>query len=287
MTTRVETEMIFDVPARDLWEAITNASNFKKWYFYIPHFSITPGDTFDFYDSESKTHYHQCTVLECIPGKKFVHTWQHPNESQGNSTVTWMISELDAMHSKLNLTHEGTENFADAGPSFSTENYQKGWDSIIQTSLRKYLYLIDKLHFSININAPKDIVWKKLWDKNSYQAWTKPFCPGAYLEGEIKANNRIHFLTSGGNGMYSDVLFFKDHDRVIFKHIGDISNNIEQPLDTTSKHWTGCFESYRLMEINENTTELEVEMDVTDSHLEYMRKHFPEGLEVLKEICES
>lgn len=287
MKTQVQTEMIFDVPARDLWEAITNASNFKKWYFHIPHFSTTPGDSFDFYDSESKTHFHHCTVLECIPGKKFVHTFQHPNESKGNSTVTWLVTEIDETHSKLVLTHEGTETFADAGPNFTPENYQMGWDAIIKTSLRNYLYLIEKLHFSININAPKETVWKKLWGKESFTTWTKPFCQDSYFEGEIAPNNRIHFLTSDGSGMYSDVLFFKDQERVIFKHIGDILNFKEQELDETSKHWTGCFESYRLMEINDSMTELEVEMDVTDSHLEFMRKHFPEGLEVLKEICES
>lgn len=285
--TAIETVMDFDVPARDLWEAITNPSNFKKWYFHIPHFTTTVGESFDFYESEARKFLHHCTVLEFEKETKFVHTWEHPQQSKGSSVVTWLVEPIDEHHSRLTLRHDGLESFADAGPDFSPANYQMGWDAIIKTSLRNYLYLIEKLHFSININAPQNRVWKTLWEKESYTEWTSPFCAGSYYEGDIKPNGRIHFLMPGGSGMYSDVAFFKENELVIFKHIGELLDFKEQELTEETKHWTGCFEVYRLMEINADTTELEVEVDVTDAHIEFMKKKFPLGLEKLKALCES
>lgn len=285
--TTVKTIMEFDVTARDLWDTITNASHFKKWYFHIPHFTTTVGESFEFYESKARKYRHHCTVLELEEGKKFVHTWEHPDQSKGSSVLTWIVEPMDAHHSKLTLIHEGVDSFADAGPDFTPENYQLGWDSFLKTSLRNYLYLIEKLHFSININAPKENVWKALWEKESYQIWTLPFCEGSHYEGDLKQNGRIHFLTPDGSGMYSDVLLFKENELVIFKHIGEVVNFKEQEIDEKTKHWTGCFEIYRLMEINATMTELEVEVDVTDAHIEFMKKKFPLGLERLKELSEN
>lgn len=285
--TAVKTIMEFDVPARDLWDAITNPSHFKKWYFHIPHFTTTVGESFDFYESEARKYLHHCTVLELEEGRKFVHTWEHPEQSDGSSILTWLVEPIDDHHSRLILTHEGLESFSDAGPEFSPENYQMGWDAIIKSSLRNYLYLIERLHFSININATKEMVWKTLWGKESYKIWTLPFGEGSYYTGDLGPNARIHFLMPEGSGMYSDVIFFKENELVIFKHIGDVINFKEQEISEETKHWTGSLEIYRLVEINANTTELEVEVDITDAHIEFMKKRFPQSLEVVKELSET
>lgn len=284
---KVETTMQFDVPARDLWDAITNPSHFKKWYFHIPHFTTTEGESFDFYESEARKYLHHCTVLEFEKGKKFVHSWEHPEQSEGSSVVTWLVKAIDDHHSQLTLTHEGIESFSDAGPDFSPERYQMGWDAIIKTSLRNYLHLIEKLHFSININATKEKVWNTLWDKESYKLWTAPFGEGSYYKGDIALNSRVHFLMPNGDGMYSDIMFYKEYSLVVFRHVGGIRSCEEQEIDDESRHWTGCFEVYRLVEINANTTELEVEVDVTDAHIEFMKKRFPMALEKVKELSEN
>lgn len=284
---KVETSMQFDVPARDLWDTITNPSHFKKWYFQIPHFTTTVGGTFDFYESEARKYLHHCKVLELEPGKKFVHSWEHPEQSEGSSAVTWLVEPVDDHHSRLTLTHEGIESFADAGESFSPEKYQQGWDAIIKRSLRNYLYLIEKLHFSININATKEKVWEALWNKENYKIWTAPFGEGSYYHGDLKPNSRVHFLMPDGSGMYSDVMFFKENALVVFKHIGGMKGCKEQELDEKTTRWTGCFEVYRLIEINANTTELEIEVDITDEHIEFMKKRFPMALEKVKELSEK
>lgn len=281
-----KTHMEYDVPARDLWEAITNPTNFKKWYMQIPHFTTVVGESFEFYESEAKKYLHRCTVIEFVPGKKFKHTWAHPDRSQGNSLVTWEVESLSDNRSSLTLTHEGLENFADGGPELAASNYQMGWDAIIQINLRNYLYLIERLHFSININAPLTKVWETIWSDTGYRAWTSAFCEGSYYTGTIEPGARIHFMSQDGSGMYSDVLFYIEKELVIFKHIGEVKQHKEQPIDQETSHWTGCLEIYRFMVINASTTEVECEVDCTNAHIEYMKKHFPHGLELLKEISE-
>lgn len=285
--TAVTTMMEFDVSAHDLWETITNSSHFKKWYFHIHHFTTKVGESFDFYESEARKYLHHCTVLELEDGKKFVHSWEHPEQSEGSSIVTWFVEPIDSKHSRLTLTHEGIESFSDAGPDFTPENFQMGWDAIIKNSLRNYLHLIEKLHFSININATKEKVWEALWNKESYKIWIAPFGEGSHYKGDLAPNSRVHFLMSNGSGIYSDVMFYKEHSLIVFRHVGGVEDCEEQEIDNESRHWTGCFEVYRLVEINANTTELEVEVDVTDAHIEFMKKKFPISLEKVKELSEK
>lgn len=277
----------FEVSVQDLWNAITNPTGMKKWYFNIPHFSIAPGDTFEFYDSESGKYLHRCMVLETIPTELFRHTWEHPNESKGSSVVTWKLEARGHDRSRLHFTHEGLETFADAGEAFHPENYQMGWDAILKVNLRNYLYLTERLHFSININTTKDHVWEKLWSKESYTNWTQPFCEGSYMEGSISQGARVHFLMPNGSGMYSDVAFYQPGEFVLFQHIGNIIDFKEQAIDFETAQWTGCIESYRLIEITPETTELIVEVDVVVSHLEFMKAKFPLAMERLKEISEA
>lgn len=276
----------FDVTPHDLWDALTNKDSLRKWYFNIPDFSNEVGDSFHFYDP-SGTYLHHCEVLESQKDILFKHSWTHPNESKGTSVVTWRIVPLGDHKTQLEFTHEGTESFQDAGAAFTSENFQAGWNELIQVNLRNFLYLIERLHFSININATSRKVWETLWSPETYSAWTAPFCEGSYYRGDLKAGSRIHFLMPAGSGMYSDVLWYKEEEKIIFKHLGEIKDFIEQEPTQETEHWTGCIESYRLLQITENTTEVIVEVDVVDAHMEFMKTKFPLAIEKLKELAEQ
>jgi len=43
---------------------------------------------------------------------------------------------------------------------------------------------MQKLHFSIVINAPKEKVWHAMLDDKQYREWTGAFNPGSYSEDE-------------------------------------------------------------------------------------------------------
>lgn len=276
----------FDVTPHDLWDAITNKESLRKWYFTIPDFSCEVGDVFEFHDP-SGAYLHRCKVLESTKDVCFKHSWEHPNESKGTSIVTWKFVPLEDHKTKLEFTHEGVTSFQDAGENFTPENYQAGWNELIQVNLRNFLYLIERLHFSININAPASKVWDTLWNAKTYPLWTQPFCDNSYYKGELGQGKRIHFLMQDGSGMYSDIIYLNPGEKIIFKHLGDVKDFKEQTINSETEHWTGCIESYRLLEITAETTEVIIEVDVVNSHLEFMKSKFPLAMDKMKELAEA
>ena len=70
----------------------------------------------------------------------------------------------------------------------------------------------------------------------------------------------------------------------MFKHLGNVINGIEKPIDNESKEWSGAIEIYSIIEgINSKT--LTVEIDVLDEHLDFMNNTFPKALEKIKHNC--
>jgi len=219
----VTTTLKIKATPKEVWEALTDKTKQKVWYFDIPDFTTEVGKTFEFYESEAREFLHRCEVLDCVEEKLFQHTWTHPNESKGTSTVTWTIDQ-DGEECIVKLSHSGLESFADGGDKFLPENYQMGWDAILMTNLRNFIVGIDRLKFNIEIDADPATIWKNMWDKEAYKVWTTPFCEGSYYTGELVKGGRIHFLAPDGSGMYSNVVFIQENKNVVFQHIGEVKN---------------------------------------------------------------
>lgn len=71
-----------------------------------------------------------------------------------------------------------------------------------------------------------------------------------------------------------------------FKHIGEIKDGKEQPLDEKTSAWSGSLETYILKE-KEGKTELTVEMDIVEDYADYFNKTFPQALQKVKELAEN
>ena len=281
----VTTSKFIKVPATKIWQAITDKNQMKEWYFEIPDFELKIGAVFNFFEPGGRNEYHhRCIVKEIVPEKKFSHTWTHPNHSKGESMLSWLLNEKDN-GTEVTLMHDGLENFADAGPAFAPENYQMGWEGLLN-ALKNFLFGMRKKTYSIEINASAEKVWQNLLNEDSYRKWTTPFCEGSFYKGEMKQNGRIHFLTPDGSGMFSKVIFYEPNKHVMFKHIGEIKNFEEQPLNEETEKWSGAFESYRLTE-NHDTLILDASVDLTPEHISYFDQAFPKGLLKLKELSET
>ncbi|MDR6967027.1 uncharacterized protein YndB with AHSA1/START domain [Flavobacterium arsenatis] len=275
----------FNAPLEKVWNALSNETELKKWYFPVEDYEFEVGKEFTFYEStESQKYFHKARFLNIIPNQLIEHTWEHPNDSKGSSVVKWEL-KAEGDSTKVTLTHTGTESFEDAGPDFTTANYEMGWTAIVGTSLRNYLYNISKLEFTVEIKATPQKVWQELWDKESYKTWTNPFCEGSYYEGEIKQGNRVHFLTPSGEGMFSDIFYLKENEITVIKHLGVLKNFEEQPMDEETLQWSGCFEIYKLTEV-EGKTHFKAEVDSLEKYVGHMNKTFPLALQELKRISE-
>ncbi|ESU24135.1 Activator of Hsp90 ATPase-like protein [Flavobacterium saliperosum S13] len=143
-----------------------------------------------------------------------------------------------------------------------------------------------KMQFSISINAPKEKVWQTLWNDDTYQKWTSVFSEGSKAVSDWKEGSRIHFLNENNDGMYSTIDKRVDNEIMNFKHIGNIKNGVELPLDATTESWSGSTENYTLKEANGVTT-LTVEMDIVADYQDYFNEKFPIALNKVKELAEA
>lgn len=281
----VKVEAVFDATKSQVWEALTNTEIMKVWYFDISNFKLAVGSEFSFYEGDKKEYLHEGEILKAEQNVVLQHTWKHPQQSKGSSIVTWEIEESGDDKVKVTLSHEGLENFADDGPNFAPANYEMGWNAIVKTNLRNYLYGIKKIVFEQEIKSSAETVWNKMWDKKSYTDWTTPFCAGTYFTGEIELGSRIHFIAPSFDGMYSDVFYLIPNKLIIFKHIGNLKDLKELPIDAEAERWTGSFETYKLNEVDGVTT-VTAEIDCVPEYINYMEEKFPLALQELKKISE-
>lgn len=131
-------ERTMNAPIADVWKAITDKKEMKKWYFDLEKFKPEVGFEFSFYGgTDEKRYLHLCRVTEVIPGKKLSYTWRY-DEYPGNSTVTFELFP-EGNKTRLKLSHHGLETFPKDNPDFAVESFTQGWNFIIGKSLPEYL----------------------------------------------------------------------------------------------------------------------------------------------------
>jgi len=139
METRVVVENKFDVSDEKLWKAITNGEEMKLWYFDLEKFVPEAGFEFRFWGGTKENKYlHVCIITEVIPNRKICYSWRYDGIA-GITHVCFEIERNTAGGSTLKLTHTGFETFPKDNKDLNIENFQKGWNFILGTSLKNYL----------------------------------------------------------------------------------------------------------------------------------------------------
>jgi hypothetical protein len=146
---------------------------------------------------------------------------------------------------------------------------------------------MQKIHVSTSINAPKEKVWKVLWDDSSYRKWTSAFMEGSYAETDNwKEGSKVLFLDGKGSGMVSRVAANRPNEFMSFEHLGMMNDGKEDVSSEKVKEWAGALENYTLKETN-GKTELSVDMDVSDEYKDYFIETMPKALEQVKSLSEK
>lgn len=142
-----------------------------------------------------------------------------------------------------------------------------------------------KLHFTLDIAAPREKVWQVLWDDATYRQWTSAFMEGSHAVSDWKEGSKIQFLgPDGGGGMYSIIERSNAPEYMSFKHLGEIKDGKEQPND--GNLWSNAMENYTLTEHNGSTT-LEVDLyGAPNEFISYFQEAFPKGLALVKSLSE-
>lgn len=154
-----------------------------------------------------------------------------------------------------------------------------------------YTNPMEKLHFSIVIDAPKEKVWHTMLDDATYRQWTTAFNPGSYYQGSWEEGSEILFLGpnpdgSGEGGMYSRIAENRPYEFISIEHLGILKNGEKDTTSDEAKKWTPAFENYTFKE-TENGTEVSVDMDIEEEYKEMFDDMWPQALKALKELAEA
>ena len=150
--------------------------------------------------------------------------------------------------------------------------------------------VMQKLHFSILINASKEKVWHTMLDDKPYREWTAAFNPGSYYKGDWNKGSKMLFLgpnpeTGEEGGMVSRIAENKPYEFISIEHLGIIQNGVEDTTSDEARKWAPAYENYTFKE-KDGTTEVLVSLDVDEEEKELFNKMWLEALQKLKEIAE-
>jgi uncharacterized protein YndB with AHSA1/START domain len=144
---------------------------------------------------------------------------------------------------------------------------------------------MEKMHFSIVIDAPKEKVWKTMLDEDTYRLWTDVFMPGSHYVGEWSEGSKILFLApdeSGKmSGMISRIKENRKYEYVSIEHRGEVEDGKEKEME-----WAGALENYTFHE-KDDKTEVLVDMDANEEFKEMLQDIWPKALQKLKELAEK
>ena len=158
-------ERTYDAPPEQIWQALTDPAEMKKWYFDLPGFKAEAGHQFQFEGGPpEKSYLHLCEVKASVPNQKLAYSWRYDGYP-GDSLVTFELF-AEGEKTRVKLTHSGLESFAEANnPDLDAKNFEMGWTEILGTSLADFIEKQPRLVLTRTLDAPCHLV---------FQAWTEP-----------------------------------------------------------------------------------------------------------------
>lgn len=137
-----------------------------------------------------------------------------------------------------------------------------------------------KLHYSIIIEAPRQVVWDTMLLPDTYRQWTTGFCEGSYYEGTWEKGSSIKFLSPSGEGMRAEIAENQPLEHLSIRHLACIFAAGEEPFPEPA------FENYTFRDSGTGT-ELLVDVDTDEKWESMFAEMWPRSLKLLKDLCET
>ena len=217
-------ERIFNAPVANVWKALVNVEEMRRWYFDLKGFRPEAGFEFRFVvEHEGHTYDHRCKVTEVIPQKKIAYAWRYHGH-EGDSLVTFELF-AEGNKTKLKLTHEGLETFPKT-PAFARKNFMQGWTQLVGTSLKDFVENADReIVISREFSAPRELVWEAMTNPKHVVNWWGPRGFSTTIETmDFRVGGVWKHVMRGPDGArYPNKSIFKEivaPEKIVFSHGG-------------------------------------------------------------------
>ena len=142
------------------------------------------------------------------------------------------------------------------------------------------------LSFSIEINAPRSLVWDFMLSDEGYRQWTVAFCEGSHFVGSWAKGSKMLFLAPNGSGMTSLVAENHRLEFVSVRHIGEVVAGVEDTSSAQVLAWAPAHENFSFFDVGV-ATRVKVDLDTAPESEQFMNETYPKALELLKTQCEQ
>ena len=139
----VALQRVYEAPIAKVWEAITDKSQLKQWYFdFSEQFELEVGHVFDWWAGppDGKQWHHRGEITEVVPQKKLAHTWEFPGYV-GKAKLLWELTAVDANHTRLDFRFDILVPFDPKEDALRRKHFVEGWNHIINIGLAEYLHV--------------------------------------------------------------------------------------------------------------------------------------------------
>lgn len=149
---------------------------------------------------------------------------------------------------------------------------------------------MEKVQFSVQIDAPVHTVWTTMLEDASYREWTRPFQEGSFFEGSWTVHSVIRFVAPDDNGVLSGligrVVAKRTDEFVSVEYIGQVVDGVDDTDSELARSFAGMHENYSFSEDGGVTT-VTVDQDTTAEMVGMLSESWPKALDSLKALAEA
>ena len=139
---------------------------------------------------------------------------------------------------------------------------------------------------SIELNAPKEVVWNVLFNDEFTRIWYSEFSEGSHAQTDWKVGSKAVFTDNSNCGLIGKIIANRPFELLSVEYTGQLLNGAEDYDSDIAKDIKGGLESYRLSEQN-GKTHLSIECDMGEDFFDLMSQAWGRALQKIKQLTES
>ncbi|HTF80598.1 MAG TPA: SRPBCC domain-containing protein [Cytophagales bacterium] len=139
---------------------------------------------------------------------------------------------------------------------------------------------------TIAINATKEQVWDILVQDQHTRAWYAAFSEGTHAVTDWSVGSTVKYIDGSNSGMIAKVVVNRPGEELSVEFQGEVIDGKEVYDSPGAQAIKGGKETYKLS-VNEGTTVLYIESDMTEEYFDIMSKSWDKALQIIKELAEK
>ncbi len=129
---------------------------------------------------------------------------------------------------------------------------------------------MQKLHFSVQINAKKEKVWDVMFGDATYKEWKGSVWEGSYYKGDWSEGSKMLFLAPHltgpeESGWIGRVSKNRKYELMSIEDIGHVSDGVEHIISKDERKSLPSYEDYTFVD-KDGGTELLIDVDFLDEY---------------------